>query len=373
MAKENEVLLMLTGDVDDITIGRTSLELEASEFDAWPPFDSQVDPATNPDLFSDTFTPDEVGDPEDKLLPTFLSGDEEAAEFEAPAPEMFPTFKRALAHFRANEPKDRVVRVDNEETYTDLIGDATVRELGRRISELRNVVEEHLSDGHGAPHEALSKWEVLGAAQAIQDLRSADSVDDAADALPAVPLDLPDFAKSAVRCWKDGDYVVVSVSFGVPDGSKRFATAAAKPRVDADELTGWAMNQGINPMSILGYVTEAAHSACGKKLVRDIAGAALQAQRRFDVCGMDGPVILTGLADETHAPLAALMYVQQRADGGDRQAQREMRLMHAAARTPAGKKIAAPMLAESNRRLEHGRKALGSAMKQLYAAGAGWR
>lgn len=174
-----------------------------------------------------------------------------------------------------------------------------------------------------------------------------------------VPLDLPANTEGKVKCWREGDAVICSLRFATPDGSSRIATTAARPRLDESALVGWALRSGVHPVTVLGAALDVVDVACGKRLVRDLAGAVLSARRRMDVCGMeegDEPVILAspGTSDST-APLAALMYVEQRADIGDPQAKTEMVKMQAAAKTPIGQKIAAPILAESSKRLAQGR------------------
>jgi hypothetical protein len=136
---------------------------------------------------------------------------------------------------------------------------------------------------------------------------------------------------------------------------------AARPQIDMNDIANWIARAGVDPVTVLGVLPDLADVACGKRLVRDVAGAALEAQRRSDVCGMDGdedaePLLLTSPSGEDTAPLAALMYVEQKADAGHPQAQREMKLLQVAAQTPAGQQIAAPILAESTKRLEKGRE-----------------
>jgi hypothetical protein len=139
-----------------------------------------------------------------------------------------------------------------------------------------------------------------------------------------------------------------------------------------NDVANWIARAGVDPVTVLGVLPDLADVACGKRLVRDVAGAALKAQRRSDVCGMDGdenaePLLLTSPGAEDTAPLAALMYVEQKADAGHPQAQREMKLLQIAAQTPAGQQIAAPILAESTKRLEAGRemKALAAPKRTL--------
>jgi hypothetical protein len=344
-----EVLTIMLGDDEnnDVVFGRMSQGSDESEFDYLPREERDLTP-------------------EDVDVADLFAGDEEIAEpFSSPI-DHFPLYKKALHHFQAAEAPVRVARIDTDATYNDFVGERAIKELGRRLTELRAFVEDHVSDKHGKPIAAMSEWkEVIGAAEAVNSLKAASTTDEATAALPQVPLDLPDFAQGKVKCWLDGDDVVVSLRFCAADGTPRYATMAARPRVDAEEITGWAHRAGINPVTVLGILPDLAASATGKRLVRDAAGAALQAQRRLDVVGMtdDGenaePVLLTNGGDESTAPLAALMYVEQLADAGDEQATHEMTIIRAAAETPRGREIAAPILAESTKRLAQGRKQRG--------------
>lgn len=276
--------------------------------------------------------------------------------------ESFPTFARALRQFKSIEERPRVLRIDSDETFGEVVADSAVREISRRVNELRQLLKEHLDEhseerhpGYGRPPKQMSQWdEVMGAADAVKKITKATTADEAADAMPAVPIDLPEFARGKVRCWKDGNSIVCSIKFQAADGKGRTATMAARPKVDQTKVSGWALRSGVSPITILGVLDDLADVACAKKLVADVAGAALKAQRRLDVCGMgegDGPVLLANPGSVgAPAQLAALMDVEQRADAGDAQAKKELGAIRKASETPTGKKIA-PLLDESTKRL----------------------
>lgn len=293
--------------------------------------------------------------PEDAEFIDSIQGDAPPAAFSSPHDGLdhFPMFKAALRHFQNKTPKPRVVRFDTQDTFVGLIADSTVRELARRVDELRDVVEHHVADRHGPALPSMRKWDVIGAAQAVADLRAAGSVEEALAKLPEVPLDLPAFAVGKVKCWLDGDAVICSLRFALDDGVLRIATAAAQPRVDADEVEQRAIMAGIDPVVVLGALPNLAAIACGKRLVRDTASAALHARSRSDVVGMQAnPVMLVSPgADPSQAPLAALMTLQACADKGDAQCRRELGVIQAVAKTPDGQRVAAPLLAEAQRRL----------------------
>jgi hypothetical protein len=313
-------------------------------------------------------TEGEMIDQNDEEAEVF-AGDEdvEAVPFEPPAEETFPVFKTALRHFMANEPKSRALRVDTDPTFGEMVCESAVRELDRRVRELRGALEGHIDEHSTEKHPGYRKkpqrirvWdEVLGAVQAVKDLHLAKTTGEAIRAMDEVPLDLPAESQGKVKCWRNGDSIICSMRFSVPDGSSRIATMAARPRVNESEIVGWAMGAGVHPVTVLGAARDLADVACGKKLVRDVAGAALAARRRMDVCGMedgDEPLLLASPGtSESTAPLAALMYTEQRADQGDPLAKKEMSKMRSAAKTPLGKKVAAPLLAESTKRLAQGR------------------
>jgi hypothetical protein len=368
MSTEIEMPLQLADgravELEDETIGRMSEGLDESEFDNLPAFEWDLTPeeAESADLYTGANPTDASS-----LTPTAVHGDDDdddkPAPFEQPV-EVFPTFKRALAHFRNASTPLRVVRIDTDKSYNKLVGESALRELDRRVRELRAFVENHVHDldAHNSlsPSQSLSDWsDVIGCAQTINAIRGAETADDMTDAM-SVPLDLPDYAKGKVKCWRDGDMIVVSLRFSTVDGTPRWATMAGKPRVDAEDVLGWASRAGVDPVTVLGVAMDLADAACGKRLVRDAAQAALSAQRRLDVVDMnmdDGPVVLTNVeGDEDQAPLAALMYVMQRADAGDEQAKHEIALIEAAAKTKRGREVAAPLLKEARQKLAEGRK-----------------
>lgn len=286
---------------------------------------------------------------QDVEMSNIFAGDD-PEPFESPPPEQFPVFKAALRHFHKKEESPKAVRIDTDATYDDFVCERAVEELARQVDALREELHAHEMDPN-----AHHRTTVLGAAQAITDLRSAENADDAVKAMPPVPLDLPPFAEGKVRCWRSGDTVVCSLRFGTPDGEPRVATMAARPSADADEAARWAIMAGCDPTTVLGVLPDLAATACGKRLVRDTARAALKAQERDDVRGMSAPVVLGSVGNSGRAPLAALMYVKQKAHGGDAQAQRELNKIARAARTPAGRQIVQPALDEADRRLAGGR------------------
>lgn len=338
---------MILGD-NDITIGRMPVggAGDPSEFDAMP---------MNRIWETESRQEGESGDELD-----MLSGDIDPEPFESPEEEsQFPIFKSAYEHFQASEPQSRAVRIDNEKTYGHFVSEQAVKEIERRLNEVRAALEEHSSDHHGGKMAQMRKWdEILGAAEAVSDLSKSETAHEAADKMPKVPLDLPPFAEGKIKCWRDGEYVVCSIRFGTVGGAVRIATMAAKPSYDAESVAGWAARAGVNPITILGVLPDIADVACGKKLVKEVAGAALAAQRRLDVCGMDGddePVVIPNTAD-TAAPVAALMYVEQQADAGDPQAVHELtEIRKAAVASAAGRDIVAPVLAASSAKLAVGR------------------
>lgn len=346
-----EALVMLS-DEEDITVGRLSAGLDLSDFDAMP--------ATLAELA------DEIDDDTAEAVEGDDDDDEPAQMFESPPlDDEFPTYRAALRRFQTAQVSPRVVRVDNDVTYGAFVCERAVKELERRVNELRQAFEEHQEahfsekhPGYRVRQKPMRQWDdIIGAAKAVRKIRDAKDAQEATDAFPSVPVDLPPFAQGKVKCWRDGNNVVCSMRFQAADGTMRIATAAAKPKVDATDVVGWAMRSGANPLTVLGVLPELAEVACGKRLVRDVANAALEAQRRADVVGMDDePVLLVNPGDNASPPLAALMHTQQLADAGDVQAQAEMeKIRRAAATAPAGN-IAQPMLAESSRRLAEGRQ-----------------
>jgi hypothetical protein len=375
-ATDEEMTMVLGTEID--VLGRMSEGLDESEFDNLPSFEWDISPDEAAE--AELYTSANPTDPNAAATVQVHGEDDEVAPFKAPTDEVFPTFKRALAHFGSQSTPTRVVRIDTDASYDKLVGDSALRELDRRMHELRSFVEGHVRDldAHNSFTPAaspLSDWhEVIGCAETINAIRGADTSDDMTDAM-AVPLDLPDFAQGKVKCWRDGDMIVVSLRFATVDGTPRYATMAGKPRVDTDDVLGWAQRAGVDPVTILGAAMDLADVACGKRLVRDAAQAALSAQRRIDVVGMslvDDPVVLTNVeGDEEQAPLAALMYVQQRANAGDKQAQHEMSLIETAAKTKRGKEVAAPLLKQARERLKLAGKKGG---QHLLGSGEGcWR
>lgn len=374
-------------DDDDVTVGRMNGGLDPSEFDFLPKNSEEFDATDAGYLIGwdptwDARSPREAEvmrqNSEDEM--TIFSGEEppdERAQFRSPGPERFPILKAAIRHFQRAAKQPRAVRIDTHETYLGFASEQVLREIDRRLCELRDRVERHESDGHGGDVDEppMRKWEVLGAMRAVEDLRNSTSAREAVEKLEQVPLDLPGYARGKVHCWQDGDCVVCSLHFAAADGSHRVATAAARPSVDADEAAEAALKAGVDPVTVLGALSDVAAVVVGTRLVRDVAGAALKARGRREVLDAAEPVVVVKRGDADRAPLAAIMHLQQRAEAGDAGAAREMRLLRRAARgTASGRRFAAPVLREAAHRLNQGRqkKALGSRLMSAYARAAGW-
>lgn len=382
-SSNNEVMDMVSGylDEDDISIGRMPVggDMDISEFDQIPRNRSEMFPNDSEGAAGDELDLMAGDDGDDDLDgrsldaresdDIFAAEDEEVDAFAQPALEQFPVFKSALRRHQAAEVQPRIVRVDTPESHTEFVCEKAVKEIDRRTHELRAALEHHLDEHESEQHPgfkkqrvAMRKWdEIVGAVKAIADLHGAESAAEAEDKMPQVPVDVPPFAEGSVKCWRDGDLVICSLKF-MTSGGGRIATMAAKPRVSADDIEGWAMRSGVNPVTILGVLPDLAAVACGKRLVKDVAGAALKLSEREDVCGMDDSdeaLLLVSKGKEGRAPVAALMDVQQRADNGDRQAVREMSAIRSVARTSIGRQIAAPILAEADEKLDRGRRLQG--------------
>lgn len=361
-----EVIEMVMGDDDLIygsdLIGRMSHGFDISDFDLM----------ARDRIYE---TPNMSEGPAGDELDLMAGDDEEPMMFQAPETEAFPVFKQAMREFSA-ESRPKIVRVDTEDSYGEFVADQAADELARRVTALEASLYGHLDDENAHrvgrimdafrehaedPYahkrrvaKRLQNDEVMGAAQAVADLRQAATPEEALNAMPQVPVDLPTFAEGKVKCWKDGDHVVCSMRFSAADGKVRIATMAAKPCVDEAAIESWAMQSGVDPVTLLGVLPDLADVACGKRLVRDTARAAVKAQERDDVLGQEDEPVLLASRKESNPALAALMYLQQRAEAGDEQAEEEIGMIRLVARTPRGR-VAAPLLVEANHRLLAGK------------------
>ena len=371
-----EVLTMVVGD----EIGRMSEGTDESDFDYLPPRTVEMDPKDpwQTDSFSGDDQPPQLYRFNNKSLETSDDGDGDAVEideddededpsvFESPprpVAESFPVFKQELLKAQSDEKnKPRAVRIDTEQSYDGFVCERAIKEISRRVDELRLALEDHLAahetdehPGYRSKATQMRKWDdIVGAARAVSKIKGAESASEAADAMPQIPLDIPEFAKGKIKCWKDGSHIICSIKFQAADGSGRIATMAAKPKLDADIL-GWALRSGVNPITVLGMLPDAANIACGKQLVSNVKNAALQSYSRTDVVGMSTdkePLLLASGGDATSsASINALMALEKRANSGDSQAARELSVIRLASNTTSGKQIAAPLLAEASRRL----------------------
>lgn len=214
--------------------------------------------------------------------------DNEPGEFTPPV-EVFPTFKKALAYFQDRAP-GHAVQIDTAETHDEMIG-------SRPFKSVPGVVPEDV-DG--------------------------------------------------IKCYHDDDCVFLSISFMLPNGERRVATSAARPMTE-EAFEGWNQILGADPVAFLAVLPDASRLATGRRLLTSAADAISSITGWDEITGMTKPILVRGLSDS--APLAALIYLKQRAQRGDQQAQAELAIMHGAAETPVGQKVAAPLLREASQRL----------------------
>lgn len=330
----DKVLSMMLRDNIDV-LGRMPVGFDESDFDVLPTDTFYLDADIIDAVYSD------------RVPEPFESPDESV--------EDFPILAGTLEEI--GDAKPRLMRVDTPESYGHFLSDQAVSEILRRIDDLKAAFDAHTADPLAHPHVheggrmRSTRADILGAAEAVAKISSASSPAEAAKALPRVPLDLPPFAKGKVDCWLDGDRVICSIRFLDGMGQGRVATMSAVPRFDEEEVADEAIRRGLNPVAVLGALPEMAASACGKRLVKDIAGAALACCHRDDVCGMDGDEPLLLVAKGTDAPTAAVMRLEERAQTGDPDAALEMAKLERVAASPLGKRYVAPVLAKARARL----------------------
>lgn len=328
---EKEVRMMLLRKDEDTILGndvfgRMSVDMDESEFDALPKNEFDL-------------TEDDVKDAE------LFSGDGEPAPFVQPV-DPFPVFRQSLRKFQDAQPKKQVARIDTDDSYGQFVCEKAVAEIQRQLDVLRDAFEQHVQGGGE---------DVLGAAETISNLQAASTPQEAAAAMPQIPVDLPAFAEGKVKCWRDGATVVCSMRFGTSDGQSRYATMAAKPKVNMDDVYGCACQAGLDPVTVLGILPDLAAKAQAKRLIRDTARAALKARKHSEVLGMQEPLLLASRGgDMGTAARAALMDLQQKSDHGHAGARSELTRLQ-------GVDFVRPILADAQKRLGQGR-----AQKQSY-------
>jgi hypothetical protein len=241
---------------------------------------------------------------------TVIGDDED--EFE-PSIDSFPTFSRAMRYFNEKMPARRQVRFESRKSYDQVFG----AESGSEIP-------------LAAQNENQKSWE-----------------------------------------GRDG-LIYASVAFCLPNGEERVATTNARPMVDDRAAQSSAAILGIDVPTFLGVLPQAARLATSRQLISDTVSVVNEALDQLDdqgtgwveIAGQDtgwadiageSPVIKTTGAQPGTATIAALMWLEQRAQQGDPQAAIEWSLIQGAASTDLGKQVALPVLIESSRRLAKGR------------------
>lgn len=373
-----EVLEMVLGDDDDL-IHEDDEDVLFGRMSVGPDLLNEFDQGLRTRYEEAGITEGGDGDELDLLSGDDSGDDETPRVFEVPADDQFPVLSRALRKSKANKSKAKVVRIDTEASHNDFMCERAVEEISRRMDALEDALYQHeqldrqmLEDHENNPEAhraAFAAHEhnvtVLGAS--VEKLSDASTADDVANAMPRVPLDLPAYCEGKVKCWKDGDDIVCSIRFVSADGGVRVATMSARPKASADAVAQGAMAAGVNPVTVLGALDDLADVACAKRLVKDVAGAALKAHRRLDVCGMakdgtddpsllgdqpgglyvrpgwlareDEPVFLMTQGNEKSVAVDAVADVAKQAQNGDQQAKKEMNTLEQVAKHPRGRAL----------------------------------
>lgn len=218
--------------------------------------------------------------------------------------------------FRVAIGKPKLVRIDDEESYTefrDRRRQPHITTLDDRLVQLEQAFVDHVSDGHGgfADVEAFDRY--------LDGGRVPDGYDDAYVALIAnaarggerVNLGLPRSMRGKIECWRDGDEILLSV---------RLANGIVTTGCSIDDHFA----EVVHTAEIVGCCGEDA-LIVGAKLAPAVAGTRLL----NDICRVGATLsevrgtCIGVLRPSADPGLAAMMGLLQRCQQGDKQALRE--------------------------------------------------
>lgn len=259
----------------------------------------------------------------------------------------FPKLQGFYERFVAATPDPKLVRLDTEETYEDLVGARGAKykdALERRLAELEVAYREHVSDGHGGAFSGVSeKLEAIVGEVA----RLATAAKKGGE---PVPLSLPPWMEGAVECVQDGDEIRCSMRLPGPDGRVRIATTGTSAAKAVEDVVGYVEDAGVHPAEVLGVLLSLAQMLGGGGLIPQLAQVAPSLISQAEVLGQDRP-LFAKMKSASDPTLASLMALYQSCQQGDRQACDELARLAAVASTSGGEALAGH-LADAKTRLQ---------------------
>lgn len=145
------------------------------------------------------------------------------------------------------KPRPLPMRVDSPETYMEFVSKRAVDSpslpaLANSVAELRELLLEHMADGHGA-------HDVIAAAADVSLLRDKVVEGD------KVPVSLDPKDKPFVRFWRDGDVLCCSIRrIRGADRGERILTACAPVADSVTDVLGFTEDAGVDPLENLAFL-----------------------------------------------------------------------------------------------------------------------
>lgn len=132
-----------------------------------------------------------------------------------------------------------------------------------------------------------------------------------------VPLSLPPQFEGKIRCWRDGDEICCSIQLPGPDGQLRIATTGTPAATHAEEVVGYAVGAGVDPVDVLGVLPTVANILGGGSLVPQLAQVA---PTLLKAAGKRGVPVSATIAPTVDPAVAALATMKSMCAKGDQQA-----------------------------------------------------
>jgi hypothetical protein len=221
-----------------------------------------------------------------------------------------PIFDALKKRFDASDQPDRLVRVDDDESYAAFRAARRAPYLARLEANLRALeaaYADHAADDHA--HGRVARLEEALARHIAQAQVGGD----------AIPLPLDQCVRGAIECWQDGNEILCTVRVSSPDWTTKMITSSAPADKHVDEMVGCAIASQAEPEFVIATAPYVVQVLGSTALIQRLCGVAGELMKRAKSTFV-GVLQSTGDSDT-----AAVMTILQHCQMGDKRAMAEVR------------------------------------------------
>lgn len=244
-----------------------------------------------------------------------------------------PVFDALRTQFSRALPQSKIIRLDDEGSYSDFRNGRRapyLDKLASRLAALETAFQSHITDHHGGGRVASLEERMVAEDRRLSSLEHAfddhvrdphalgeevlGAVDAAIRGGSRVLLPLPDWARGKVECWQDGPEVLCTVRVLGPGGPLLATTGTPLDR-NVEEVLGHADALGADAEDVIVAVPVIAPVVAAERALSEVCGAVPSLVGKWK-----GRPVVAEISSRVDPALAAAMALLQRCQQGDRAA-----------------------------------------------------